>query len=63
MADLTLNPGDVVLINNRRMLHGRGRVSEGYGGETRWLLRSYAMFYENFYSDFLYVDSSYELIP
>lgn len=35
-------PGDVLLINNRTALHGRDEITkEEYGGQTRWLMRTY----------------------
>ncbi|AIV49284.1 taurine catabolism dioxygenase TauD, TfdA family protein [Burkholderia pseudomallei TSV 25] len=35
--------GDVLIINNRLSLHGRGEVGEDVGGQSRWLLRAYAL--------------------
>jgi len=40
---VTLEPGDLLLVNNRRALHGRVPVAAGLGGTTRWLLRSYGL--------------------
>lgn len=42
-VSLPLKPGDIALVNNRIALHGRGEVGKEYGGETRWLLRTYGL--------------------
>ena len=39
---LCVAPGDILLVNNRTALHGRDAIPEQYGGQTRWLLRTYA---------------------
>lgn len=38
-----LAPGDIALVNNRIALHGRSEVGDEYGGQTRWLLRTYGL--------------------
>lgn len=40
---VVINPGDVVLVNNRLALHGRAEVGDDVGGQSRWLLRTYAL--------------------
>lgn len=40
---VVVQAGDVLIINNRLSLHGRGEVGEDVGGESRWLLRAYAL--------------------
>lgn len=40
---IVVQPGDVLIISNRRSLHGRGEVGSDVGGESRWLLRAYAL--------------------
>lgn len=40
---VVVRPGDLLLINNRRALHGRGAVSNEIGGQSRWLLRTYGL--------------------
>jgi hypothetical protein len=40
---IVVQPGDVLIINNRCSLHGRGEVGEDVGAESRWLLRTYAL--------------------
>ena len=42
-VDLIINPGDICVINNRISLHGRGEVGDDCGGDSRWILRSYAL--------------------
>ncbi len=40
---IVVRPGDVLIINNRLSLHGRGEVGDDVGGQSRWLLRAYAL--------------------
>ena len=40
---IAMEPGDVLVINNRLGLHGRGQVGEEIGGQSRWLLRAYGL--------------------
>lgn len=40
---VVVQPGDILLVNNRLALHGRGEVGEDVGGQSRWLLRTYAL--------------------
>lgn len=40
---VALMPGDLLVVNNRKALHGRVPVGAGLGGTTRWLLRSYGL--------------------
>lgn len=40
---VVVRPGDVLIINNRQSLHGRAEVGEDIGGQSRWLLRAYAL--------------------
>jgi hypothetical protein len=40
---VVIDPGDIVFVNNRLALHGRGEVGDGFGGQSRWLLRTYAL--------------------
>lgn len=42
-TDVVIRPGDVCIVNNRLSLHGRAKVGEGAGGESRWLLRTYGL--------------------
>lgn len=43
VVPLALEPGDIALVNNRIALHGRSEVGKEYGGQTRWLLRTYGL--------------------
>lgn len=40
---VVVQPGDILVINNRTALHGRGEVGDPVGGQSRWLLRTYAL--------------------
>lgn len=61
-AGIVLEPGDVLLINNRRALHGRGEVGAGHGGTTRWIVRTYALTHADAQGHF-YPGSSFKLQP
>lgn len=39
--DVSLQPGQVCLVHNRLVIHGRGSPEAEVGGLTRWLLRTY----------------------
>lgn len=41
---VNLEPGDILMIDNRRILHGRGAVSPSIKGQARWLKRIYTVF-------------------
>ena len=43
MQEFTLKAGDIALINNRTAIHGRSSPIDEYGGQSRWLLRTYSM--------------------
>jgi hypothetical protein len=40
---VVVQPGDVLIVNNRLSLHGRGEVGDEIGGRSRWLLRTYGL--------------------
>ena len=40
---IVMQPGDVLVINNRLSLHGREEVGEDTGRDSRWLLRTYGL--------------------
>lgn len=40
---IVVQPGDVLVVNNRLSLHGRGQVGGEAGGQARWLLRTYGL--------------------
>ena len=39
--NMALKPGDVCLVHNRLVIHGRGAPGCDVGGRSRWLLRTY----------------------
>lgn len=39
LVDIVLEPGDVLIINNRRAVHGRRSFAARYDGSDRWLKR------------------------
>lgn len=43
VQNVVLKPGDILLVNNRKALHGRAKVGDAVGGESRWLIRSYGL--------------------
>ncbi|WP_411563627.1 TauD/TfdA family dioxygenase [Pseudomonas shirazensis] len=63
VQDIALSPGDIVLVNNRIALHGRSPVGTAYGGETRWLLRTYGLDTTELAAEQRYLGSPFKLFP
>ncbi|WP_052319378.1 TauD/TfdA family dioxygenase [Burkholderia sp. A9] len=42
-TSVVVEPGDILLVNNRLALHGRSDVGGEPGGESRWILRTYGL--------------------
>jgi hypothetical protein len=42
-TSIVIEPGDVLVVNNRLALHGRGQVGGDVGGRSRWILRTYGL--------------------
>nr|WP_268894135.1 TauD/TfdA family dioxygenase [Pseudoroseomonas coralli] len=40
-TNVVVGPGDICMIHNRQVIHGRAAPGPGVGGVTRWLLRTY----------------------
>ncbi|CAN7614900.1 TauD/TfdA family dioxygenase [Variovorax paradoxus] len=40
---VALKPGDLLWVNNRQAVHGRGEIGDATGGQERWLLRTYGI--------------------
>jgi hypothetical protein len=60
---VVLSPGDLLVVNNRKALHGRAPVTPGIGGSTRWLLRSYGLDTSGLKEDQRHPSSRYKLYP
>jgi hypothetical protein len=60
---VTVNAGSLLIINNRIALHGRAEVAAKYGGDTRWLLRTYGLAREAARQAHRYADKGYQLFP
>lgn len=58
-----LKPGDIALVNNRIALHGRAEVGKEYGGQTRWLLRTYGLDTADIDPDQWHEGSNFMLYP
>lgn len=43
LRELVLKPGEALLLDNLRSIHGRGVFHPGYRGDDRWLQRVYAV--------------------
>ncbi|MER5650397.1 hypothetical protein [Streptosporangium sp. NPDC002524] len=55
-AEVSLGTSDLLVIDNRRAVHGRSRFTACYDGQDRWLQRSYAVRDINRYSEELVGD-------
>jgi L-asparagine oxygenase len=40
-VEVSLEPGDILIVNNRTAIHGRAPVGDDFAGTSRWLLRTY----------------------
>jgi L-asparagine oxygenase len=60
---VSLAPGDIVMVNNRRALHGRSQVGKEVGGKSRWLLRTYGLDTASLDATQRYPNSSHKLFP
>lgn len=60
---VVISPGDVLIVNNRLGLHGRGVVGGEAGGTSRWLLRTYGLDTRELNPAQRYPDSPYQLFP
>ncbi|MBX8494162.1 TauD/TfdA family dioxygenase [Pseudomonas cichorii] len=62
-TSVVISPGDILIVNNRVGLHGRGVVGGEAGGVSRWLLRTYGLDTRSLTAEQRYVDSPYKLFP
>ena len=60
---IVLNPGDLLWVNNRRAIHGRGEVGSDVGGQERWLLRTYGIRPQLLEADQRYIARPFQLFP
>lgn len=63
VIELPLQPGDIALVNNRIALHGRSEPGREFGGQTRWLLRTYGLEVSDIDPDQWHKDSAFMLYP
>ncbi|MEE4634104.1 TauD/TfdA family dioxygenase [Pseudomonas sp. SDO528_S397] len=62
-TSVVISPGDLLIVNNRVGLHGRGMVGGEAGGESRWLLRTYGLDTRSLTPDQRYEGSAFKLFP
>lgn|GEM_PF-1002231 len=58
-----ISPGDILVVNNRVGLHGRGFVGGEAGGHSRWLLRTYGLNTRTLTPEQRYAESTFKLFP
>jgi L-asparagine oxygenase len=58
-----VNPGDILLVNNRFALHGRSEVGKNYGGQSHRLLRTYGLLNDAARPDQYHPGSTFMLFP
>lgn len=63
VESLCLQPGDILVVNNRKALHGRAPVGSAVGGQSRWLIRSYALDCKGLEEERRYASPRYKLFP
>lgn len=62
-TSVVISPGDLLVVNNRVGLHGRGVVGGEAGGNSRWLLRTYGLDTRDLTPDQRYEGSAFKLYP
>lgn len=60
---VALAPGDIAIVNNRIALHGRTKVGEEFGGQSRWMLRTYGLDTSELDASQRHPDSTFMLFP
>ena len=61
--EVVLEPGDLLIVNNRKALHGRAPVGTATGGTTRWLIRGYGLNTAGLEAQRRYPAPPYKLFP
>lgn len=61
--EIVLNAGDILIVNNRKALHGRAKVGDSVGGDSRWLIRAYGLDCSQVSADQRYPQPSFKLFP
>lgn len=62
-TSVIIAPGDILIVNNRVGLHGRGVVGGEPGGTSRWLLRTYGLNTQDLSPEQRYAESTFKLFP
>lgn len=62
-TSVVISPGDLLVVNNRVGLHGRGVVGGEAGGNSRWLLRTYGLDTRDLTPEQRYDGSAFKLYP
>jgi hypothetical protein len=62
-TSVVISPGDLLIVNNRVGLHGRGVVGGEAGGISRWLLRTYGLDTRFLMPQQRYAGSAFKLFP
>ena len=62
-VEIALAPGDVLLVNNRKALHGRSPVGAETGGQSRWLVRGYGLDCNGLQPERRYASPRHKLFP
>ncbi|WP_227747829.1 Fe(II)-2OG oxygenase family protein [Pseudomonas syringae] len=62
-TSVVISPGDLLVVNNRIGLHGRGMVGGEAGGTSRWLLRTYGLDTRSLTPQQRYAHSTFKLFP
>jgi hypothetical protein len=60
---IVLQPGDLLIVNNRKALHGRATVGPAIGGESRWLIRGYGLDCSELPGEQRHAQGAYKLFP
>jgi len=61
--EVVVQPGSILIVNNRNTLHGRGPVGGKVGAQSRWLLRTYGLSSAAIKDSQRYPDVHHQLFP
>ncbi|MEA9904870.1 hypothetical protein VDG44_09915 [Xanthomonas campestris pv. raphani] len=60
---IAIEPGSILIVNNRKCLHGRQSPGDAYGGDSRWIMRTYGLKLEFIRENDRYPGNDFQIYP
>lgn len=60
---IAIEPGSILVVNNRKCLHGRQSPGDAYGGDSRWIMRTYGLKLEFIRRASRYPGNDFQIYP